>query len=591
MTLTGRRPLAVFDPGSEPDGDLATSGQTAGWGTRDPVPWRRRSTAGFAAPVVSAGILLSPATQAQAIVTLDTPTPDRGRVDWQTIDTPGQGLLVDLLGGIGAGGLVSPTGDAVLAGVFGGVVVATKLDADGSSTTTYFPTAEQAYVAGASRLALTWDSPGGTYRIWYADTEVGQVTGWHDPRGLQAGCMLGSVDPSSDPDAPPVLLRSGLAWLALSEQVEVGPTADLLPDTLGAAGWSATVTTRRGRPVAAWQAGFTATWRLPDPHDLALPAVDAVGPDAGKVRELASDLVVAVDGRPRLRTRIGPASDDLTVDGAHTVGFTGHDYRARLDRRILWPHQRLNFVAVPALEVARSLLGDTMVMDGGDDGIRLADGLPAGPLVTQQFTPGQSLRQALDLTFAAAPEAHWDIDPWGLLHWWPDGRGVDRGLVLEWGRNVLAAGGPFASSEYANAVRYTDSNGAGGQHRIDPVGVVRYGRWEQTGGDPDAAGSTAAARADRAFALASQPFAPWTAQLDPAWWTPARLWIGDRCTWRLQSGRLRLDEPVLVYELAVTVGPDDPGPLTVEVTLARPRPNGPLQRARDRRRLAQLERR
>jgi hypothetical protein len=360
-----------------------------------------------------------------------------------------------------------------------------------------------------------------------------------------------------------------------------------------AGGYEYSLTAARGRRVA---------FKLDEADELAF-TLDGRDPLAEAVDELATDVHAIWTGANNIarllsRCRVGNTSDDWDDDG-HDMQVTGLDYRAILNTRQLWSDSQLIWAATDQAEIAWALIQQTQLR-AGHLGISKAwaGTSPTGVPLDRTFQAGDKIGERVSELAERIGGFDWDLTPVSAsalqLEVWAE-RGVDRGVVLEYGGLVAKGRREVNVSGYANAIRYTGSS--------DPVtnpveveapdlALLPEGRWEAGFGDDGL--TTQAALDDRAaWQLAtSQVLQPvYTLTLKPgAWGGPDHIWLGDPVRVIPRSGRLRrVDARLRVYEIAVTLG--ESGEETVEVTAGGRRPDYRRRPAAVERRLKNLERR
>ena len=323
--------------------------------------------------------------------------------------------------------------------------------------------------------------------------------------------------------------------------------------------------------------------------------LDGTTPDAAAIHELVTDVWAVRNGFTLFRGRVGPTSD--SVDGAkHTVQFSAGDYRAVLERRLLFDADTLTYTSTDAAAVAAGLIGSTQAHSGG--GLNITDSsTPIGVSRTITYPAGQSIGQAIEQLSLMDDGWNWDIVPTTgqvgqAFTTWPS-RGQN-------GQRVLAYPGQIASftrgvdpGTYANAIRETGNTGlAAAIVAASDITTRPEGRWDVQLGDTsllDVASVTARANYD--LASRQQVVPTWAVKLAPgSWGGPTDIWLGDVVLLAVRSGRLEEDgTPLRVFEIDIDL--DDADQETVTLTLAA---LDPFKRSRARQydfRLTRLERR
>lgn len=362
-----------------------------------------------------------------------------------------------------------------------------------------------------------------------------------------------------------------------------------------------------GRDLALTEAHarrFTA--RLTDPSEIAF-TLDGRHTQAAAVAELAVDVHVLwspTSGPPRtlFRGRAGTTGDTVDAD-THTLDVTALDYRAVLNRRRLYSTSTLAWTATDQAEIAWQLLTQTQTRPGGDLGISIGAGNPTGVVRDRTYEAGDSVGEKIQELSEVIDGFDWDITPVGpsalaLDVFYPQ-RGLDRGVVLEYGGAVTAVRRDVSSADYANAIRYT-----GGQTDdavpvvttpveldADDIAAVAQGRWDGVYGDDGLIlQSTLDDRAAWQLTQAQVVQPTYTLTLRPGFWDgPSHIWVGDTVRLVLMSGRLAVNEQLRVFEMAFEIGDD--GSDGLSVTVGGPKPDYRRRATLTERRLRNLERR
>ena len=124
----------------------------------------------------------------------------------------------------------------------------------------------------------------------------------------------------------------------------------------------------------------------PRPSSFTLPGQH---PQTAIVAELATDVVVARNGRLLFRGRVG-ASTETHSGTVDTVNFTAVDYRGMLDHRVLWPDSTLEYTGVDQSDIAWQVIADTQAL--GNLGITRGVGAVTGVVRDRTFTAGGHCR-------------------------------------------------------------------------------------------------------------------------------------------------------------------------------------------------------
>lgn len=334
--------------------------------------------------------------------------------------------------------------------------------------------------------------------------------------------------------------------------------------------------------------------------------------EASLVQELVTDLHAFRRERPGLRRdrlyrgRIGKTNDKLTRV-SHRVTVPSLDYRAVLDRRNLMSGSKVSWAATDDLgTVALGLLEQAQNKTGGSYGITPGVASVLGVVAgSREFKLGDSISAKIQELAESPVGFDWDItpalDPASAamqLDMWSPQRGLDRGVVVEYGKAVAEFDRTVDSSTYANADRLSGTAPDGSQtppaiqERVVPDIASRpEGRWDKAYGTPVTTGDALVARADWQIADSQVIQPSYVLTMQEGWWEgPGHVWLGDPVTFRAKSGpRIQIDTRLRVEELAVDIGDD--GGENVQLTIGAPRPDYRKRSADVEQRLSTLERR
>lgn len=392
--------------------------------------------------------------------------------------------------------------------------------------------------------------------------------------------LTGAEAPSAPPTTVPILpvARPRNRW-----QLVAGPAAG---------GYQLSLTEATDRQMR---------FKLTEPSEISF-TLDGRHPQAAAVEELTTDVHVLwspADGPTQVlaRGRVGDTGDDIG-EISHSVTFAVLDYRAVLQRRRLYDSSIKTWTATDQAEIAWQLLQQTQTRPGGGLGISKGMGNPTGITRDRTYEVGDSIGERVQELSETVNGFDWDISPTSpsglaLDIWYPQ-RGVDRGVVLEYGGLVAKVRREVNTSEYGNALRYTGKDGAlltPQELEASGIATAPQGRWDLVFGDDGL--TTQAALNDRAaWQLAeSQVIRPaYTVTLRAGAWTgPDHIWLGDTVRLVIRSGRLDVDTSLRVYEIGISL--DDDGAENVEITVGAPRPNFRRRASTTEKRLKNLERR
>lgn len=329
--------------------------------------------------------------------------------------------------------------------------------------------------------------------------------------------------------------------------------------------------------------GRTVTRRLVGNHEAQFTC-DAALPESGNIEELISDLWVLRNSTTLFRGRIGATSD--SCDGTtHTATFSAADYRAALNRRLVYDADTKTWTNVDQGQIAWNLINQTQSKTGGSLGIVRGTQQTTGTLASPTFEAAATVTDSIDTLATSATGFDYDITPkTGTLTqtfdlWTP--RGTDRQRVVSYPGDIASFTRQVDPSVFANALRASGGQDAAGND-LAPVAVASStigtdpaGRWDAQFADTDI--KTAAILSSRAQAqlAAGQNVTPaWVVTLNPdSWGGLDDVDVGDPIILRVKSGyRLDVVETLRVYELAITLD-DDSDAATVALTLGAPPPN------------------
>lgn len=271
------------------------------------------------------------------------------------------------------------------------------------------------------------------------------------------------------------------------------------------------------------------------------------------------------------------------------------------DLRLTFPPthaSRLRFDQIDQAEIAWDLISDSQDRTAGDLGISptWTGATPTGQLRDRQYEIGDSIGQRIQELSEVIDGFDWDITPISpsalALEVWSPERGVNRGVILEYGGLVARFKRSVQPGEYANSIRMTGADSLDAQEReAEDLASNPAGRWDRVFGDTGL--TTQTALDERAhWQMKESQFVPtsWSLTLRPGGWQgPDHIWLGDTVRLIVYSGTLRVDTTLRVTELAFDIG--DGGTETVEVTLGGPKPDYRRFRSKTERRLTNLERR
>ncbi|GAA3957732.1 hypothetical protein GCM10023085_45310 [Actinomadura viridis] len=358
-----------------------------------------------------------------------------------------------------------------------------------------------------------------------------------------------------------------------------------------------------GHELALTEArGRRFTARLTDPSEVSY-SIDGRHPQAAAIDELTTDTHVlwtpdAGQTRIVMRGRNGNTGDTLDST-SHQMDVAALDYRAVLNRRRLYSTNPLTYTATDQAEIVWGLISATQGNTAG--GLGLSKGwtgtTPTGVLRDRTYEAGDSVGERIQELSEVIGGFDWDVeaDSASALQvnvYYPQ-RGVNRGVVLEYGGLIAGARREVNVGDYANAIRMTGEETLVAQElEATDLADRPEGRWDAVFGD--AGLTTQPALNDRALwqiaeSQVVQPTYTLTLVQD-AWDGPDHIWLGDWVQVVIISPpRLQVNDLLRVYEMQFSIGEN--GEEALELTVGGPKPDPRRRAAQVNRRLKNLERR
>lgn len=330
--------------------------------------------------------------------------------------------------------------------------------------------------------------------------------------------------------------------------------------------------------------------RLRAPSEATL-SIDGRHEEAAVLDELVTDLYIRRGGRLLYRGRVGATSDSVDSAG-HSMQVSTADYRAMLQRRILYDADTLQWLATDKATIAWQLIQQTQARTAGNLGITNGT-TPLGVAIDRTWEAGASIGESIQEIAEEGAGFDWDIDPSTMaLQVWAE-RGSADGVVLDLGGLVSSVRRHVDPSAYANAIRVNGDPALLDIATRDAADLATRpeGRWDGQFGDTTIRDAvTLGRRADWRISEAQVLQPTYTVTLRPGKWEgPDHIWLGDTCRLVVRSGRLSVNTTLRVYEISVTL--DDNSTETIDLTLGAPRLDLRSQFAAQSLRLEQLERR
>jgi len=290
-------------------------------------------------------------------------------------------------------------------------------------------------------------------------------------------------------------------------------------------------------------------------------SIDGRAPIAGRFVDLVSDAHAWRDDVKVFRGRLGPNGDD--IDGArHALALSFGDYRAVLQGRILYDNDLLTAgpITGDVGDVVAALVELTQSRPYGDLGITLGAGFPAGRKVRDlELSPGTTIAAAIDtIANTAYPVTgfEWEITGDLVLNLYHRGRRTPVTTVLKYGDNVTKVKRTVEAGTYANVIRGNGSSDSGIARTVsvDDLATRPEGRWEAQVGFSNVNGySTLAAAVSGEHDRRGVIRPAYTLTLRPGWWQgPGHLWVGHTTRVHIRSGRVDVDEDLIVERMTIT---------------------------------------
>jgi hypothetical protein len=339
---------------------------------------------------------------------------------------------------------------------------------------------------------------------------------------------------------------------------------------MSAATWSFTLSRATGEnvgPLTAARArklsffldsAATAAFTMPGEH-----------PETASVVELATDVVCSRNGVNLFRGRLGNSSDTLAADQIDTA-LSAIDYRGMLGRRIMWFNDTRSWRGADQADIAWQMIADTQALPGGALGITRGAAAATGTLRDRDYDPGKNVGEALSQLGECQGGFDWEIDASRRFNLYYPQRGRATGLVLTYGRDIVALTRTLDASVFANAIRYTGS----ATTTADEVSVSTWdpeiGRWDGQKSDPNLILQTTLDQAAAGELADASTLSPaFSVTLAAGAWDPAQIWVGDTVRLIVQSGRLNVDTTRRIVQIDVTLSDDGDETVVLSVAAAQ----------------------
>lgn len=321
------------------------------------------------------------------------------------------------------------------------------------------------------------------------------------------------------------------------------------------------------------------------------------------LEELVDDVLVFCDGQPISRHRAGATSDSGDEKMRVTTSYAATDYRELLRRRDIADDATLSWSSFDPADALWTLISEEAARTGSNLGIvQGAVPSPAVSVASFDAAPGDMVGDTADKLSQLGDGFDWDIVPTGktglrLDVWRP--RGVDNGIILDYGGNVSQFQRQVDPSAYGNSGRFTGQAPDGGSEpsplTLDTADIASRpeGRWSYGESTDQTTSAGLAAYGQKSLADRQVVPVTWTVTMRRgAWKGPAYLWLGDPIVWVCRKGRLNVEQPYTVEQIqagfpTLPNGASTPDPV-VSITFGVP---PKMRYLSDAQRLSALERR
>lgn len=302
--------------------------------------------------------------------------------------------------------------------------------------------------------------------------------------------------------------------------------------------------------------GRTSTWRLDGPATAQF-TINGRSDEALGIVELATDLTLYRDGVKMLRSRLAPATDDISPN-RHIAQFAGLDYRAMLAFRFTGAAGAI-YPLTAAGAIALDLIADSQALSGGDWGITAGVGCASGTSRTNTILPGKPVLESINEMGRLENGYEWEINAELQLNLWHPARGASNGVVLDYGGLISRINRQLDPKDFGNSTLVTGTQGLTPvANTTAGIGTDPRGRWEISAGFPTIQDQpTLDARGPWVLGQASTLRPTHRVVMRPGRWEgPTHIWLGDTVTLAFKSGRLNVADPYRVAEVSVQPGED-----------------------------------
>ena len=292
--------------------------------------------------------------------------------------------------------------------------------------------------------------------------------------------------------------------------------------------------------------------------------MDGRSSKASDVVEMEHDLKIYRDKVLFYRGKIQPATDDISGEN-HQVTMGSFDYRGKLEHRLVHDGWATSYFDTEQGTIAWNLISAAQALTNGNEGITQGS-TATGILKDHGFDVGQPIAEVIEAIAETNNGFDWEITPALVLNCYYPKRGTVKAEPLDYGGAVFSASRRLKRGDFANAV-IGMGQGFLIPEELETAGIATdpRGRWEKTVSWPDVEIQEANdGRTQYLLDQVSSHEYTYTLKLRTGWWQgPSQLWLGDEFNLRLTSGRMNIDQTVIIESIKITL--DDSGIETVEV--------------------------
>lgn len=295
--------------------------------------------------------------------------------------------------------------------------------------------------------------------------------------------------------------------------------------------------------------------------------MDGRSEKAAQIVEMEHDLKVYRGGTLFYRGRIMPATDEVGGE-EHRVQMGSFDYRGMLEHRLIQDGWSTGWYATEQGTICAAILFATQILPGGSLGIT-SGATTTGVTKDYGYDVGQTIADVIDGLAQTDDGFDWEITPALVFNCYNPKRGSAKSDPLDYGGAVFSFSRRLARNDFANAV-IGMGEGFLIPESVATAGIASdpRGRWEATVSWPNIVIQEANdGRTAYLLEQKSELAYTYSLSLRQGWWEgPSHVWLGDELPFRATSGRLDINETVVVE--SITINLDDSGVefVTMEVS-------------------------